>query len=89
MTWEIKLSHEAEKQLASLDKPIREKIAAFIDRIPLYPSPRSIGKALKGSLSGCWRYSVGDYRIICRLHDKVLIIEVIKIGHRREIYKRK
>ena len=87
MAWEVKFSEEAEKQLASLDKPIREKIAAFVDRLPLYPSPRSIGKPLKRQLSGRWRYSVGDYRIICRLHDDVLVIEAVKIGHRREIYK--
>lgn len=89
MAWEVKLSKEAEKQLASFDNSVRKKIVAFIDRIPLYPSPRSIGKALKGSLSGRWRYSIGDYRIICRLHDDILVVEAIKIGHRREVYKDK
>ena len=89
MAWEVKLSNEAEKQLASFDNSVRKKIVAFIDRIPLYPSPRSIGKPLKGSLSGRWRYSIGDYRIICRLHDDILVVEVIKIGHRREVYRDK
>ena len=83
----IKLSKEAENELDKLDKPVREKIIAFLDRIPLYPSPRSIGKALKGQWSGRWRYSVGDYRIICRLHDDVLVVETVKIGYRREVYK--
>ena len=87
MAWTIKLSQEAQSELSKLDKPVREKIIAFLDRIPLYPSPRSIGKALKGQWSGRWRYSVGDYRIICRLHDDVLVVEAVKIGHRREIYR--
>lgn len=89
MAWTVKFSLDAEKQLAGLDKTVRKKIAAFIDRIPLYPSPRSIGKALKGDWSGRWRYSVGDYRIICRLHDDVLVVEAVKIGHRREVYKQR
>ena len=87
MAWTIKLSKEAQNELVKLDKPVREKIIAFLDRIPLYPSPRSIGKALKGQWSGRWRYSVWDYRIICRLHDDVLVVEAVKIGHRREIYR--
>ncbi len=89
MAWSVELSREAQKDLSKFDKPVREKIIAFLDRIPLYPSPRSIGKALKGELSGRWRYSVGDYRIICRLHDDVLVVEAVKIGHRREVYKYK
>lgn len=79
MAWTIKLSKEAQSELEKLDKPVREKIIAFLDRIQLYPSPRSIGKALKGQWSGRWRYSV-------RLQDDVLVVEVIKIGHRREVY---
>lgn len=62
MAWTVELSLVAQKQLASFDKPIREKVIAFLDRIPLYSSPRLIGKALKGELSGRWRYSVGDYQ---------------------------
>lgn len=89
MAWKVNLSIEAEKQLASLDKTVRKKIAAFIDRLPLYPSPRSIGKPIKGALSGRWRYRAGDYRLICSIRDDVLVIEVIKIGHRSDVYKEK
>jgi mRNA interferase RelE/StbE len=87
LVWTVKLSKEAEKELSLFDKPVREKIVAFLERLLLYPSPRSIGKALKGEWSGRWRYSVGDYRIICRIHDEVLVVEAVKIGHRREVYK--
>ena len=89
MAWTVEVSQEAQKELSLLDKPVRKKIIAFLERLPLYPSPRSIGKALKGEWSGRWRYPVGDYRIICRLHDDVLVVEAVKIGHRREVYKQR
>ncbi|MBQ7559892.1 MAG: type II toxin-antitoxin system RelE/ParE family toxin [Synergistaceae bacterium] len=87
MIWSIKLSKEAENDLKNLDKITQKKIYNFLNRLPLYPSPRSVGSSLKGNHSGKWRYRVGDYRIICRLHDDVLIIEAIKIGHRSKIYE--
>ena len=85
--WEVKYSRQAEKQLRKLDKSVRIVIEQFINRLPDYPNPRDIGKALTGQFSGLWRYSIGDYRLICSLHDNVLIIEVVKIGHRSKVYK--
>ena len=85
--WEVKYSRNAEKQLRKLDKSVRVVIEQFINRLPDYPNPRDIGKALTGQYSGLWRYSIGDYRLICSLHDNVLIIEVVKIGHRSKVYK--
>ncbi|MBQ7219738.1 MAG: type II toxin-antitoxin system RelE/ParE family toxin [Synergistaceae bacterium] len=79
--WEVKYSHQAEKQLRKLDNSVRLIIEQFVDRLPDYPNPRDIGKALRGQYSGLWRYSVGDYRLICSIHDNVLVIEVVKIGH--------
>ena len=86
MRWLIKLSDNAERDLKKLDKPVREKINKFLKRLPLYENPRSIGKSLKGNLLGRWRYRVGEYRIICLLHDDILTIEAIKIGHRSKVY---
>jgi len=86
LRWLIKLSYEAEQDLKKLDKPVREKINNFLDRLPLYPDPRKIAKSLKGDLSGKCRYRVGDYRVICRIYDEILTIEAIKIGHRSKIY---
>lgn len=53
----------------------------------LRDNPRLTGKALQGKLSGLWRYRVGDFRLLCRIEDNELIILVIEIGHRKEIYK--
>ena len=85
--WEVKYSRQAEKQLGRLDKSVRVIIEQFVDRLPDYPNPRDLGKALKGQFSGLWRYSVGDYRLICSIHDDVLVVEVVKLGHRSKVYK--
>ena len=87
MQWKVEYSDSAKRQMRKLDKTVRTAIERFVHRLPDYPSPRSIGKVLKGQFSGLWRYVVDDYRLICSIHDDVLVIEVIKIGHRREIYK--
>lgn len=49
-------------------------------------NPRSRGKALVNNLKGLWRYRVGDWRIICDIVDEEIIINVLELGHRREIY---
>jgi len=46
-----------------------------------------LGKALVGDHSGFWRYRVGDYRVVCQLIDARLVVLVVSIGHRREIYR--
>ena len=84
--WEVKYSSQAEKQMRKLDKSVRVIIEQFVDRLPNYPNPRNIGKALTGQYSGLWRYAVGDYRLICSIHDNLLVIEVVKIGHRSKVY---
>ena len=58
-----------------------------MSEIPLLDNPCSRGKALTSNLSGLWRYRVGDYRILCRIHDDKLIITVIEIGHRSTVYQ--
>ncbi|WP_083211918.1 type II toxin-antitoxin system RelE/ParE family toxin [Burkholderia sp. CCA53] len=51
--------------------------------------PRSIGEALKGSKLGeFWKYRVGEYRIIADIQDGALCILIVRVGNRREIYKR-
>jgi mRNA-degrading endonuclease RelE of RelBE toxin-antitoxin system len=50
-------------------------------------NPRAYGKPLKGNLIGFWRYQVGDYRLIADIQDNIFTILVMKVGHRREIYR--
>ena len=62
-------------------------MAFMKERIKPTDNPRGIGKALKGNLSGYWRYRVGDYRIICQIQEAELIILVIELGHRKGVYR--
>ncbi|MDD5267428.1 MAG: type II toxin-antitoxin system RelE/ParE family toxin [Methylococcales bacterium] len=50
-------------------------------------NPRAIGKALQGNLKGLWRYRVGDYCLVCQIFNSELIVMVLEIGHRKDIYK--
>ena len=77
----------AEKQFLKLDKTIQRRIQKYILELQELRDPRVRGKALVGNLEGLWRYRVGDYRIVCKIMDQQLVIFVVEIGHRREIYK--
>lgn len=86
MAWQIELTGSAEKELAKLDKPVAKRIIKFLrERVSV--DPRSSGKALKGDHSGLWRYRVGDYRVICEIFDDKISVLVIRVGHRKEVYR--
>ena len=85
--WQIYYESQAEKFLKKTDKLQRIKILKYLQKIS--KNPRISGKALTGGLKGLWRYRIEDYRVICKLEDKELIILVIDIGHRSDIYKTK
>ena len=89
MAWQIEFEAGAVKDLKKLDREVARRITSFLKtRIVPLENPRSIGAALKGSnLGELWRYRVGDYRIVCEIRDKELIILAISIGHRREVYR--
>ena len=88
MAWTIEYTATARKQLRKFDKPTARQIVDYLDkRIAPLNDPRSSGKALVGQLGGLWRYRVGDYRVICEIRDDVLIILIVQIGNRREVYR--
>ena len=90
MAWTLRFTETALKQLKKLDKQTSDLITRVLEqKIARTADPHLFGKALTGELRGYWRYRIGDYRIICELKDQELIILVLAIGHRREIYKRK
>jgi len=89
MAWNVEVSPRAQRQLDELDKPVARRISKFLyERIGKLNDPRQIGEPLQGTLSELWRYRVGDYRIICLLEHERLVVLVLRIGHRREVYKR-
>ena len=88
MAWKIELSSMARKQLHALDRPVQKKIVDYLaERIEGCKNPRHFGEALSADRAGLWRYRVGDYRIICEIQDDKVIVLVLTIGHRREVYK--
>ncbi|MEI6640126.1 MAG: type II toxin-antitoxin system RelE/ParE family toxin [Chlorobium sp.] len=86
MAWKIEITGEAEKELSRIDKPAAKRIIRYLrERVSV--EPRSLGKSLRGDLSGLWRYRVGDYRVICELYDEKVSVLVIRIGHRKDVYR--
>lgn len=83
----IEISESALKDIKRLDKQIARKILSYLKEIEKLEDPTSKGKALSANLSGLWRYRIGDYRIICSIENDRLVVLVLRIGHRREIYR--
>jgi mRNA interferase RelE/StbE len=74
--------------MRKIDPQERKRIRDFLDgKVAELDDPRSLGKPLSGSFSGLWRYRVGDYRVIASIEDCCLRILVVKIGHRKEVYR--
>jgi mRNA interferase RelE/StbE len=89
MAYRIEVIPKAVKQIEKLDKEARERILSFISgKLPTLENPRSLGNALKGDLSDFWKYRVGDYRVLCRIEDDRIVILVVHVGHRREVYRK-
>ena len=82
----IEYTETARKQLKKLNKTMQKRILDYMDEIALLENPRSRGKALVENMRGLWRYRVGDYRVICEIQESRIIISVLKIGHRKNIY---
>ncbi len=90
MAWKVELTPLAEKNLGKLDPQIARRILSFLhSRLAVLDDPRSLGEALKGSeLGEFWKYRVGDYRIIGSIEDEKLTIYVVRIGNRRDVYRK-
>ena len=89
MAYSVELSAEVARELGKLDRQQAKRILKFLhERVAKLEDPRSIGKALHGSRLGeFWKYRVGDYRLICKIEDDRLIVLVLRVGHRKEIYR--
>ncbi|QXX73234.1 type II toxin-antitoxin system RelE/ParE family toxin [Methylovirgula sp. HY1] len=89
MTWQIEFDAAALDDLRKLGSAGRVHVLRFLqERIAPADDPRRLGKALSGDKPGFWRYRVGDYRIIARIEDQRLMVLIIAIGHRSEIYRK-
>ncbi|MGB7285265.1 MAG: type II toxin-antitoxin system RelE/ParE family toxin [Candidatus Acidiferrum sp.] len=89
MPWQIELSATAAGELEKLDPPQRQRILKFLnERLAPLENPRTIGQALHGSkFDEFWKYRVDDYRLISKIEDARVLILVLRVGHRREVYR--
>ena len=87
MAWKIEVDRKAAKILKSLDARTQAKIKRFLDALCEHPMPRAAGEPLYGEYKGLWRYRVGDYRLVCKLEDHALRILIVRVGHRRDVYR--
>lgn len=90
MAWTIEYADAARKQLRKLDRPTAQRIYRYLgERVAPLEDPRGLGKALSGPLGELWRYRVGDYRVVAEIRQNVLTVLVLRVGHRRDVYKRR
>ena len=90
MTWRIEVTTAARKDLDRLDAQAANRILRFLQtRVAPLDDPRSLGDALRGPVLGrFWKDRIGDHRVIADIHDSVLLILVVRIGNRKEVYRR-
>ncbi|GIW26899.1 MAG: translation repressor RelE [Meiothermus sp.] len=89
MGYRIEFDPRAERELTKLDREVARRIVRFLrERVAWLDDPRSIGEALHGpELGRFWKYRVGDYRLICHIQDQRVTVLVLRIGHRRDVYR--
>lgn len=87
MTYQVDYTPHAIKALEKMDKFTRRMLIEWIDKnLVGCSNPSAHGKPLSDNRAGQWRYRVGDYRIVSKIEDGKLLILIITIGHRREVY---
>ena len=85
--WTVEFDDRARRELRKLNAKIQQSILRYLrERIAVAEDPRRFGKPLRRNLAGLWRYRIEDYRLICRIEDERVVVLVLQVGHRREVY---
>lgn len=88
MIWKIEWDDRARKELRKLDPPVQKEILSYLRvRVAGSANPRVFGQNLSGNKAGLWRYRLGNYRVVCRIEDDILVVLVLGVGHRKEVYE--
>ena len=87
MTYRIEVAPAALRQLRKLDPDARRRVQAAIELLADQPRPGAAKKLVSGA--GEWRVRTGDLRVVYEIHDDVLLVLVVAVGHRRQIYQRR
>jgi len=87
MTYRVEVTSRFAKEFGKLDKYTQRMLKAWINKnLEGCENPRAHGKGLTANRSGQWRYRVGDYRLIADIQDDKILILILNVGHRRDIY---
>ncbi|HEX4786183.1 MAG TPA: type II toxin-antitoxin system RelE/ParE family toxin [Candidatus Sulfotelmatobacter sp.] len=87
-SWQIEITRTAEKQIRKLSRSPQKIIQRFLrERLMPAENPRQWGKPLHGEKRSLWRYRVGDYRLICDIQDERLVVLLLEVGHRKDVYR--
>lgn len=90
MAWRVEFESQAEKELGRLDPQYAKRILKYLfERIATDEDPRRFGDPLRSNLAGLWKYRIGNYRVICEIQEEVLLVLVVRVGHRREVYRKR
>jgi mRNA interferase RelE/StbE len=89
LAWKIEFSQSAARDLRKLDPQVSRRLIVYLrDRAAPSKDARALGQALKGDeLGQFWKYRVGDYRLIAEIRDQRVLILIVRVGHRREVYR--
>ncbi|OGW59461.1 MAG: addiction module toxin RelE [Nitrospirae bacterium RBG_16_64_22] len=89
MAWRIEFAPQTEKDFRRIDHSDRQRILHFLrERVSPLDDPRSLGEPLHGpDLGRFWKYRVGRYRVICDIQEEHIVILVVRVGHRKDIYR--
>ena len=87
MIWRIEFDNAAAKELRQLDRQAQQEILRYLrERIATKEDPRRFGKPLARELAGFWRYRIRNYRVICNIEDDKLVVLVVRVSHRKNVY---
>jgi mRNA interferase RelE/StbE len=86
VTYRVSLAPSAARELRKFDPDVRRRIQAALDLLATEPRPPAATRLVGGS--GEWRVRTGDYRIVYEINDDQLLVLVLRMAHRREVYDR-
>jgi len=87
LIWKVEFDDRASKELRKLDRQAQQDILRFLrERIATEEDPRRFGKPLTGDKAGLWSYRIRSYRMICNIEDNKLLVLVVRVGDRKNVY---
>lgn len=87
MSWVYQFEDEALRELRRLDREAQRRIIHYLDtRVAGSADPRRFGLPLRGDRHGLWRWRVAHYRIIGRVQETIVLVQIVRVGHRKDVY---